>query len=129
MRVEVANVVKQIGAFCLSLLLFLLVLRGCTPVQAQTQIGSRLSNLEISVSSLRAQINRLESQMSQQGRPASRANRSAPAVEPKLNRPVYSADPMVDRLATLVIELKERMNEVEARLSKLESQVSPKTNS
>lgn len=123
-----ANVVKQIGAFCLSLLLILLVLRGCTPVQAQTQIGSRLSNLEVSVSNLRAQINRLESQVFNQGRPASGANRRAPAVERKLNRPVYSTDPMFDRLATLVIELKERINEVEARLSKLESQVSPKIN-
>lgn len=125
---KVANVVKQIGAFCLSLLFFLLVLRGCTPVQAQTQIGSRLNNLEVSVSSLRSQINRLESQISKQGRPTSRAS-SAPSAESKLGRSVYSSDPMFDRLATLVIELKERINEVEARLSKLESQVPSKTNS
>lgn len=124
---KVANGVKQIGAFCLSLLFFLLVLRGCTPVQAQTQIGSRLNNLEVSVSSLRSQINRLESQISKQGRPTARAS-SAPSAEPKLGR-VYSSDPMFDRLATLVIELKERINEVEARLSKLESQVPSKTNS
>jgi hypothetical protein len=99
---------------CLSLLL---LLQGCAPVQAQGSLESRVSRLESEIFGLRSQVNQLQSQLTGRGRG------NSPSIPPATSGSVSSKpfnDPMFDRLATLVIELKERLNAVESRLAKLE---------
>jgi hypothetical protein len=110
------GIIRQIVIICLILLL---PLQSCTPAQAQGSLESRISRLESEVFGLRAQVAQLQSQPRRSG--AGRQP-SAPGASPGTAIPRPSADPMFDRLATLAIELKERLNAVEARLSKLEAQ-------
>lgn len=86
------------------------------PTHAQARVESRISRLESELYGIRSQLSRLEARLSG-GRPVppqSASNVRSPG------QGQLSSDPMFDRLATLVIELKERINAVEARLTKLE---------
>jgi uncharacterized protein YceH (UPF0502 family) len=96
-------------------ILCLLPLQSCSPAQAQAGLDSRVSRLETDFFGLQSRLNQIESRIprSSIGSPAP-AN-SAPAARPR----VASADPQFDRLATLVIELKERVTQLEKRLAKI----------
>jgi uncharacterized protein YceH (UPF0502 family) len=102
----------------LCLLLLLWVLQMGAPATAQVGLESRVARLESDLFGLKQQVNQLEARSRRANSP-----NTAPSTPPASasNRPQYSSDPMFDRLATLVIELKERLNAVEARLSKLEA--------
>ncbi|HEY9874278.1 MAG TPA: hypothetical protein V6D12_12625, partial [Candidatus Obscuribacterales bacterium] len=106
----------QRRALCLFLILLLAVLPGCTSAQAASDmLESRVSRLETENYQLRSLLNRLESQINSLSQLQPRtpgANRSAPPVPPRGNRQVSSADPMFDRLATLAIELKQRVSKL-----------------
>ncbi len=95
----------------------LLVLLLAFPGQAQIPPGleSRISQVESAVYSLRAQVSQLEARS-----PGFSSGQSAPNPLPAPARPGASGDPMFDRLATLVIELKERVNRLEAQVGQLE---------
>jgi hypothetical protein len=104
----------------LCLCLLLLLLQSGTPVQAQAGLESRVARLESDLFGLKQQI----SQLGVRSRYPSQAGGTTPPSQPPTSsRPQYSSDPMFDRLATLVVELKERLNSVESRLSKLEATV------
>jgi hypothetical protein len=86
-----------------------------------------MSQLEADNFQLRSQVSRIESQLAQlSGRPlpqASTPNQPVPQITPRTNRrQVSSSDPMFDRLATLVIELKERVQSLEAQVAELKKQ-------
>jgi uncharacterized protein YceH (UPF0502 family) len=102
----------------LCLLLLLFVLQAGAPATAQVGLESRVARLESDLFGLKQQVNQLEAR-------SRRVNSSSTAPSTPTasasNRPQYSSDPMFDRLATLVIELKERLNAVETRLTKLEA--------
>ncbi|MDJ0554149.1 MAG: hypothetical protein QNJ68_06865 [Microcoleaceae cyanobacterium MO_207.B10] len=89
-----------------------------TPVQASTtQLEYRLRRLETDVSRLSSQVNRLQSQ-----RLGRDLTESPPCTEEtKINSRILSGDPMFDRLATLVIEIKQDVIEIQERLAQLES--------
>ncbi len=106
---------RRVGALYLCLLL---MLTGCTTARASTQLESRLSNLEVDVSRLRNQMDRLESQLLRGNRLQAQPQLVFPR---KPEKSISPTDAMFDRLATLVIELKERVNKLEVRLSKLEA--------
>lgn len=92
------------------------------PVFAQSGVDSRVSRLEAEVTSLRGQISQLQSQINRLGN-RSNSGVSAPRVEvpePEYSSPNSIPKSMFDRLATLVIELKERMDKLEARIADLE---------
>lgn len=91
---------------------------GFTPhsVSSQQFDPSRLNNLEFDVRAIETRLDRIESQL---GRPRSS---KAPATLPRGQQPQLSREQMFDRLATLVIELKQQVNQLEARVSQLESQ-------
>lgn len=111
------KIIRQILVICLILLL---PLQSCVSAQAQGSLESRISRLESEIFGLKAQVTQLQSQTTRRsgtGRQPSAPGTSASAAIPK-----PSADPMFDRLATLAIELKERLNAVEARLNRLEAQ-------
>ncbi|HEY9809060.1 MAG TPA: hypothetical protein V6D13_06930 [Halomicronema sp.] len=92
------------------------------PVFAQSGVDSRVSRLEAEVTTLRGQISQLQSQVTRLG---NRSNSAVSAPRVEVSEPEYSAPnsipkSMFDRLATLVIELKERIDKLEARIAALE---------
>lgn len=130
---KAAHISKLIGVLLISLWLLLSLQgtsvqalpRNCPQARALPEL-SRNPNLSFDLSRLESRVDRLEAQLPQP-RKGANAARPVPAPAPRLGQPVPSKDPMFDRLATLVIELKEQVSQVEARLSKLESQRLPRT--
>ena len=100
-------------------------LQSGSAVPASSDLAPRVSRLESEILNLRTQIYRLESQISSASR--SSPQRSAPLPpaaapeEPRLYKPISPTDPMFDRLATLVIELKQQVSQLENRVSALEA--------
>lgn len=83
---------------------------------------TRISRLESDLARLESEVNQLSSQIRSLDRSGDRP-RPNPVEVPTIARPETarsSSDPMFDRLATLVIELKQRMDGFEERLVELE---------
>ena len=114
--------------FGVVLILLLTVLYGCTSAQAASDMfESRISRLEVDNYQLRSQLNQLESQLdaiSQSQHRIAQGNRTAPPVFPQGNKQRLSNDQMFDRLATLVIELKQRKSQLEVQVAELNKKVS-----
>jgi hypothetical protein len=116
------KVFRLIGiAFILAVLL--LLQHSYTPATASSGLESRISRLEAENFQLRSQLSRLENEVSRltglDSRPQ-RVNQSAPRVAPMPPQRLPSTlgdDPMFKRLATLVIELKERVVALENQLN------------
>jgi hypothetical protein len=97
-----------------------------TPAQSTTQLESRLSRIELENTNLRSRINQLESQVARLSSNAGigfsqpvPADRSTPTASP------LADDPTFKRLATLVIELKERVVAVEKQVAAIAPSRSP----
>ncbi|HBB34927.1 MAG TPA: hypothetical protein DDZ80_06815 [Cyanobacteria bacterium UBA8803] len=99
------------------------ILPRLTLAQSSAVLESRISRLESENFQLRSQISRIESQLSAlSGRSLPQSptpNQPAPPVTPRTSRQALSSDPMFDRLATLVIELKERIQVLEQQVAEL----------
>ncbi len=93
---------------------------------ARASVESRLSNLEADLYKLERQIDRLETEVRRSSRDLNReshSGRSNTVETPALADSEVSAladDPMFDRLATLAIELKLRLDGFEERLDEIE---------
>ncbi|MBD2777437.1 hypothetical protein [Iningainema tapete] len=116
---------KRIGLVGLALFLVIILWGGLLSNTASSQqIESRISTLEADINRLESQVNQLQAQLGNQGRtsPSPRTN-ITPTGEPRSRRNLSTQerDRMFDRLATLVVELKQQVNKLETRLSKLES--------
>jgi cell division protein FtsB len=114
---------KMIRKFkVLSVLIFTLMLaffwQSYTPAQTTTQLESRLSRLEFENNTLRTSLNQLEAQVSRLSSSAgidfAPSNSAATSRAP--TAAALAEDPTFKRLATLVIELKERVVAVEERV-------------
>ncbi len=105
--------------------LVLIAWAALIPAPASSQVESRINALEVDINGIESRLNRIEAQLNQVGNGSPRAPLSAPSPPPsnsQRNRPELNREQMFDRLATLVIELKQQINALEARVSKLESQ-------
>ena len=116
--------INKYGIICLTLILGLVLLPRLTLAQAPGLLESRIARIEAENFQLRSQVSRIESQLAQlSGRPIpqpSTPNRAVPQISSRTNRrQVSSSDPMFERLATLVIELKERVQSLEAQVTEL----------
>jgi len=112
-----------IGMFCLTALIVGLVLPNRAIAQSTAQLESRLGRLESDIYQVRSELSRLESQIYNLGRSGSSTvapPQSAPRYEPNFPRSSPSQPAMFDRLATLAIELKERITSLESRVTRLE---------
>jgi hypothetical protein len=92
-----------------------------TPANASMDEG-RISRLESDLARLESEVNQLSSQIRSLDRVGDRP-RPNPVEVPPIAQPetsISSNDPMFERLATLVIELKQRMDGFEERLVELE---------
>ncbi len=83
--------------------------------QSEARLESRLNRVESELSRLRTQFRQVESQLAIPDRPAP----DPPAIAPSLGEP--SLDEQFDNLATLAIELKQRVRQLETRVTQLES--------
>jgi chromosome segregation ATPase len=113
--------------FHLLITLFLICLMGCSPAQASLDMAARLSRLESEFFMVRSQINSLESQVYRLNNRQDFAQirqSPEPAIVPLPQREIVESPnkQQFDRLATLLIELKEQINTLETRFSQLEAQ-------
>ncbi|MEW6493216.1 MAG: hypothetical protein AB1589_12035 [Cyanobacteriota bacterium] len=122
----VKKVIKKIAIICLALFLGFAILPRLTLAQAPAFLESRIARLETENFQLRSQMNRIESQLAQlsgRGLPQQpSSNRQTPQIPSGTNRRQLlpaERDKMFDRLATLVIELKERVQTLEAQVAAL----------
>ncbi|MBD0346906.1 MAG: hypothetical protein ICV63_19180 [Coleofasciculus sp. Co-bin14] len=115
---------KKIGIICLALIVTLTILSSRTLAQSSFALESRVSALEAENFQLRSQITRIESQLTGLSRQSSSSDpiRVPSQAPPRANQQVSSSDPMFKRLATLVIELKERIQALEAQVAELKKQ-------
>lgn len=114
--------IKKIVLSCLTLLLVIVAWTWLISTPASSQTQSQINALEVDLNGIESRLNRIEAQLNQLGRFAPptpttpRPSRSGSGRNTPLSR-----DQMFDRLATLVIELKQQVNKLETRVSKLES--------
>ncbi|MFB2892200.1 hypothetical protein ACE1CI_04565 [Aerosakkonemataceae cyanobacterium BLCC-F50] len=125
--------INKFRLLCLILILLLVII----PIQVKAQVSagleSRLGRLEAENFQVRSQLSRIESQLNQsQGRTLSRPNLSTPVRPPTSPTVPYrgststlSSDPLFQRLSTLVIELKERIQALEAKVAPSRTQRKP----
>lgn len=116
--------VKKIAVLAIALIFAFTILSSRTVAQSSAALESRISRVESDNFQLRSQIANLESQVATlKGQSASQTpipiRPQAPPVSPRTNRQITSSDPMFDRLATLVIELKQRVQALEAQVAQL----------
>lgn len=111
------NVFPKIVLACLTLLL-VIIAWWLVPAPALPQDQSRINALEVDINGIESRLNRIEAQLNQRrgGAPV-----PPPAINSGRNRQPQTREQMFERLATLVIELKQQVNKLETRVSKLES--------
>ena len=116
------NLLKKIALLCM--VLVIIAWGALIPAPASSQVESRISALEVDINGIESRLNRIE-QLNQLGSSGSlRVPLSVPSPSPsnsQRNRSQLNREQMFDRLATLVIELKQQITALEARISKLES--------
>jgi hypothetical protein len=104
---------------CLLIVMLWLSMQTATPGQSTSVLESQISRIETENRSLRSRLNQLESQV------ARLSNNAGIEVSPPISADTPYAisslaeDPTFKRLATLVIELKERVVEVEAAIARV----------
>lgn len=104
---------KKVLTIATLIAVMLLLFETFSPVQAQIGLESRLLRVESEIIGLQSQISQLS---------AGRNGVSVPAPSTSVTsrRAIQSNDPQFDRLATLVIELRERIQTLEAKVAKLQ---------
>lgn len=125
---------QKITLICIALLAVIITWGGLAPAPALSQrVQSRISALEVDIRGIESRLNRIETQLNQSREFESpRTRSSAPPALPSnsgQNQSQLNREQMFDRLATLVIELKQQVNKLEARVSQLESRGAPRPNS
>lgn len=85
-------------------------------------VESRLNNLEFEVYRLESQVNRIETQLNRVGFSSPKIPSNPPPSQRRSRRlSQQQRDKMFDRLATLVIELKQDIKDLQKRVSQLEN--------
>ncbi|BAY89310.1 MULTISPECIES: hypothetical protein [unclassified Tolypothrix] len=105
-------------------LLIITLLMGILSKPALSQqIESRINNLEADLNRVESQLSQIQSQLGQSRLSPSPRTTLTPRQSGGSGRNLSTAerDRMFDRLATLVVELKQQVNKLETRVSKLES--------
>jgi outer membrane murein-binding lipoprotein Lpp len=119
--------VKQV---IIAVLILLWILSGGRGFEFQSIKASSNTQLEFRVRQLESQLSRLESQVNRlsaaqsSGRPIIQVKPDEVeenTIESEGKQSWISGDPMFDRLATLVIELKQDIQDLQQRMQQLES--------
>ncbi|MGK7895830.1 MAG: hypothetical protein AB4372_20010 [Xenococcus sp. (in: cyanobacteria)] len=116
---------KILSVIVLTILISLMIIStNSIPVASQS-----LTSINAELSSLRSRVNRLESEIRRIGRPSNLPN-NRPANPPSNTPPtdidgnlIGRSDPLFERFATLLIELKEDVKDLNKRLIEVENQI------
>ncbi|MUL38156.1 hypothetical protein [Gloeocapsopsis dulcis] len=88
---------------------------------AASQAQSRINALEVDLRGVQSRLNRIEAQLNRlRGVPSPRTPPTITLPSPPGPRAQLSQDQMFDRLATLVVEVKQQVNKLETRVAALE---------
>lgn len=118
--------IKKVTWFCIILVIAVIAWGGLVSVPASSQEQSRINALEVDINGIESRLNRLEAQLNQFRSAGTPSSLPSPSINTGRNQTQLNRDQMFDRLATLVIELKQQVNKLEARVSKLESGGAPR---
>ena len=117
---QISHSLSQPLVILLAIAVILLTWQTITPAQIN-QSDLRVSRLESELLSLRNRMSQLEAAIGRTSQPSGGGSLSAPSL-PSPAVDAYPTPAMFDRLATLVIELRERVNTIDARLREVEKQ-------
>ncbi len=110
--------------FCLFIVSFGVGVIYTPSVSAQSisRLDSRIDRLRFRLRKLEAQVRRLSQSNPRAASPSPDVGRSSQFEDPPIvdDDPIDPNDPLFKRLATLVIEIKDDINKIEARLDNLE---------
>lgn len=114
--------------FSIFIALLLMLPMGCSSAQASLDLSARLGRLESEFFSVRSQLNSLESQVYRLSNRIDFPGLTPPIEPARIPLPPREVvdspnKEQFDRFATLLIELKEQINALEARFSQLEEQL------
>ncbi len=87
------------------------------------QVESRINNLEADFNRFQLRLSQVEAQLNQSRQsPSLRISNNPPQSQtPRRNLSQPERDRIIDRLSILIVELKQQVNKLETRVSKLES--------
>ena len=120
------NIFNKTAMLAIVMLLVILALISLTPeIASSQQDQSRIYNLEFDIRELESRLNQIESQLNQRGI-APRTPATANPNNQGRNRQQLKRSQTFENLANLVIETRQDVKQLEARVSKLESQQSPR---
>ncbi len=85
------------------------------------QVESRINNLEADFNRVELRLNQIESQLGKNRQSPSSRTTLTPRQSTNSRQNLSQPDRMFDRLATLVVELKQQINKLEERVSRIES--------
>ncbi|MGF1490603.1 MAG: hypothetical protein ACFBSE_26220 [Prochloraceae cyanobacterium] len=117
---------QTFAKICLVLFLSLIIGLSIGITRSVAISDPNLSSLTARVNSLRIRVDRLESEirnlnnLTRRNVPTNRSDLPRLSLDRDRSRAIESDDPMFQRLATLVIELKQEINDLESRLEKVE---------
>ena len=116
---------KLLSVILLTILISLMIISS-NPIPVASQ---SITGINAEISSLRSRVNRLESEIRRIGRPSNLPN-TRPTNPPSNIPPatidgnlVGRSDPLFERFATLLIELKEDVRDLNTRLTEVENQI------
>ncbi len=115
---------KKVLLLCLTTILVIIGWYGLNSTASSQP--SRVTNLDADLSRLESRINRIEAQLSQLSRGQSPVSPAPSPINSGRKPPQLSREKMFDNLATLVVETKDRVNKLQARVSKLEKLQNPR---
>ena len=116
---------------CLSIgIVYLTQVDSPGSAQSDLNLKSDIISLRARIGRLEQEVNRLRGSLGKPNQPL-RTDRPSSAPSTTVNPPVVNgeaigtSDPLYQRLATLVIELKEDVRSIDQRLSEIEKQTAP----
>jgi BMFP domain-containing protein YqiC len=114
---------RKVLLLCLATILIIISWYGLD--SAAFSQTSRVTNLDADISRLETRLNRVEAQLSQLTRGQTPVSPVPAPTNSGRKQPQLSREQMFDNLATLVVETKEQVNKLQARVSKLEKLRNP----
>lgn len=116
------KLLNKTAMLAIAMLLVILALISLTPIASSQQDQSRIYNLEFDLRNLESRLNAIESQLNQRGVQTPRTPTTPNPNNQRRNREQLARSQSFDNLANLVIETRLDVKQLQARVSKLESQ-------
>lgn len=116
------GILNKTAMLGIAMLLVILALISLTPkIASSQQDQSRIYNLEFDIRNIESRLNQIESQLNQRGIETPRTP-ATPSLNNRGRNRQLTRSQSFDNLANLVIETRQDVKQLQARVSKLESQ-------